>query len=64
MKLAAPLKRVPTWPSGPEASVEILSRFINQIVTLDRYEARQLSRRKAAFRALDALQATRANKIA
>ena len=64
LKLAAPLKRVPTWPSGPEASVEILSRLINEIAKLDRYEAQQLSRRKAAFRALDALQATRANKIA
>ena len=63
MKLA-PLKRFPTWPSGPEASVQIFSRFINQIVKLDRYEAQQLSRRKTAFRALDALQAARANKIA
>ena len=64
IKLAAPLTRFPTWPSGPEASVQIFSRFINQIVKLDRYEAQQLSRRKAAFRALDALQAARANKIA
>ena len=63
LKLAAPLERIPTWPAGPEASVQILSRFIDQIVRLDRYEAQQLSRRKAASRALDALQATRANKI-
>jgi len=61
-KLAAPLERVPTWPTGPEASVQILCRFIDQIVKLDRYEAQQLSRRRAASRALDALQATRANK--
>lgn len=61
LRLAAPLERIPTWPAGPEASVQILSRFIDQIVKLDRYEAQQLSRRNAASRALDALQAARAN---
>lgn len=57
LEIAAPLERFPTWPSGPEASVQIFSRFINQIVKLDRYEAQQLSRRKAAVRVLDMLQA-------
>ena len=58
-----PLERMPGWPSGPAASMQIFSRFINRIVKLDRYEAQQVSRRQAAFRALDALQETKANKV-
>jgi hypothetical protein len=58
--MAAPIERSPTWPSGPEASVQIFSRFINEIGKLDRYETQQLSRRKAAFRELDTLQAKKA----
>jgi hypothetical protein len=60
--LAAPMKRVPPRPSGPEASIEILSRFIGQVHKLDRYEQRELSRRKTAFRALESLRLSRAQE--
>jgi hypothetical protein len=60
--LAAPLKRSPPRPRGPEANVVIFSRFIDQVAKLDRYEARELSRRKASIRALEALRASKPGK--
>lgn len=55
-QLAAPLQRNPPIPTGPEAPLVILERFISKIVKLDRYEDRELSRRRAALRALEALE--------
>ena len=60
---AIPFKRTPPKPSGPEAEVEILTRFIGQVAKLDRYETRELARRKMAFRALEALRVSKARKI-
>lgn len=62
--LTFPLERNPPIPSGPDAEIEILGRFIAKIATLDRYEAREMSRRGAAYRALDALRALRTAKSA
>jgi len=61
---AFPLKRTPPIPSGPDAEVEILGRFIGEVAKLDRYELRELSRRRSAYRALDALRASKAAKTA
>ena len=55
-----PLQRSPPIPSGPEAEVEILSNFIDRAAKLDHYEAQQLSRRRKAVRAFDALHASKA----
>ena len=54
-----PLQRIPPIPSGPEAEVEILGRFIGQAAKLDRYEAEQLARRRKAIRELAALHASK-----
>jgi hypothetical protein len=62
--LAFPLERTPPIPSGPDAEVEILGRFIGKVAKLDRYEVRELSRRRSAYRALDALRASKAAKTA
>jgi len=61
---AFPLKRTPPIPSGPDAEVEILGRFIGEVAKLGRYELRELSRRKSAYRALGALRASKAAKTA
>ena len=60
MRPVPPPERIPPPPSGPDAEVEILSRFIDRVAKLDRYEARQISRRRKAVGALDALQASKA----
>jgi hypothetical protein len=62
--LSFPLERTPPIPSGPDAEVEILGRFIGKVAKLDRYEVRELSRRRSAYRALDALRASKAAKTA
>jgi hypothetical protein len=57
MKIAAPLERIPPIPSGRDAPLSILERFISKVEKLDRYEDGDLSRRKAALCALEALRA-------
>jgi hypothetical protein len=42
-----------TWPEGPAKLTTILIDEVHQLVRLDRYERRALSRRKFAIRAFD-----------
>jgi hypothetical protein len=42
-----------SWPEGPEKFATILTAEVHQLLLLDRYERRALSRRKFAIRALD-----------
>lgn len=54
MPVAALVKYVTSTPEGPQKFATILSQEGKQLVAMDRYERRALSRRKFAIRALDA----------
>lgn len=52
--LAAPEKFVTSVPEGPDRFATLLSQEAKQLLRMDRYERRALSRRKFAIRAFDA----------
>lgn len=62
--LTFPLKRCAPMPSGPEAEIEILHRLMPKVAVLDRYETRELRRRRAACCALEALHSSKTRKSA
>ena len=54
ISMEALVKFVPRRPQGPEKLATILSQEAKQLLAMDRYERRALSRRKFAIRAFDA----------
>jgi hypothetical protein len=54
--LDALVKFVTSVPEGPHKLATILSQEAKQLLTMDRYERRALSRRKFAIRAFDEAQ--------
>jgi hypothetical protein len=53
LPIANVLKFVTSTPQGPDKLATILSQEAKQLLAMDRYERRALSRRKFAIRALD-----------
>jgi hypothetical protein len=58
MSMEALVKFVTSTPQGPEKFATILSQEVKQLLAMDRYERRALSRRKFAIRAFDAARNT------
>ena len=56
MSMGALEKLVTSTPQGPAKLATILSQEAKQLLAMDRYERRALSRRKFAIRALDKLR--------
>ena len=57
MPMAALVKFVTSTPQGPQRFATILSQETKQLLAMDRYERRAISRRKFAIRAFDAARA-------
>ena len=58
MSMEALVKFVTSTPQGPDKFATILSQEAKQLLAMDRYERRALSRRKFAIRAFDAARNT------
>jgi hypothetical protein len=61
MSIETLVKFVTSTPQGPHKFATILSQEAKQLLAMDRYERRALSRRKFAIRALDAARMQTAN---
>jgi hypothetical protein len=61
VSLDAQVKFVTSTPEGPQKLATIVAEEAKQLLAMDRYERRALSRRKFAIRAFDAARRQAAN---